>query len=80
MKMTKKFLVISSCIICVAVMVLMFTLSAACVITTIMSLIFGFWKEAVVAVAVGYIAALGGMGFWDTCSWLRTVCRGLDKE
>ncbi len=80
MKMTKKFLAVSSCIICIALMVLMFTLSAACVIATIMSLLFGFWKDAVVAVAVGYIAALGGMSFWDTCDWLLTICRRLYKE
>lgn len=80
MKMTKKFLAISSLIICVILLVLMFTLSAACVIATIMSLLFGFWKDAVVAVAVGYIAALGGMSFWDTCEWLFAVYRRLYKK
>jgi hypothetical protein len=80
MKRTKKFLVISSLIICVSLMVLMFTLSAACIIIALMSWLFGSWKDIVVAIAIGYITALGGMSFLDTCEWLSATCRRLCKK
>lgn len=77
MKTTKKFIAFSTLVISVLFAILLATCAIGCIILVVISLLHGFWKEAVVAVALGYLFALGAFGFWDTSDWIANVYRSL---
>lgn len=77
MKTTKKFLVFSTLVISVLFAILLATCAIGCIIIVVLSLLWGFWKEAVVAVALGYLFALGAFSFWDTSDWFANIYRRL---
>lgn len=80
MKMTKKFLVLSTFIISICMMVLLATITLSCAIMLVLSICWGMWKDVLVAFAIGYISALGGFSFLDTADWLLEVYRRLKSE
>jgi len=78
--MTKKFLVLSTFVISICMMVLLAAITLSCVIMLVLSICWGMWKYALVTFAIGYISALGGFSFLDTADWLLGVYRRLKSE
>lgn len=77
MKSTKKFLAISAWLVAIVLLALLATIAVSCVIMMVLSLVWGMWKDALVAVALGYVAALGAFSFLDTSDWLLDLYRRL---
>ena len=77
MKTTKKFLAFSAFLIAVCMMVLLAALALSCLLMLILALCWCMWKDALVAFALCYLAALGGFSFLDTADWFLNLYRRL---